>query len=105
MSEEITGRVIAITSDSYARFVIVEHITPNNYIRMVSCRFYGDNRNQQIIGVDVGDQVKIVGGAESREGKGQFSGRWFTQFEAFKCSKIKNSNSQDSPNDDDNLAF
>lgn len=89
MSEEVVGKVVSVTSDQYARFIVVEHVTSNNYTRRIACRFQGDKRTQQIVGVDVGDEVKIIGGAESREGKDKFAGRWFTNFECFKCTKLK----------------
>ena len=88
MSEEITGKVIYTTEDKGARLVVVEHVTSSNYTRRVACRFYGDKR-KEIIDVHVGDEVKIMGGAESREGKNQYAGRWFTAFEAFKCERLK----------------
>lgn len=88
MSEEVFGKVIEIASDRYARYVVIEQVTPNGYTRRVACRFHGEKRLGQIVGVMAGMQVKIVGGAESVAGKGNHAGKWFTNFEAFRCERV-----------------
>ena len=91
---EIQGKIIAVlelkkgTNDAGKEWrnqeAVVSSDTDGQYPTDLAFTMFND----KIVDLKVGDEVKVQYDAKSREGKGKWAGRWFTNINAWAVDKI-----------------